>query len=92
MKYNMLDLKLMGTADLLLQEINSKLICVVLIGAQINDIWSVHDDLFNAVSLHCQFPFGRIHRFNRLTACILRRSRIYHERAGTILICFISRA
>ncbi|MNE60820.1 hypothetical protein D3C80_1559920 [compost metagenome] len=85
----MLDLQLMGTADLLLQEINSKLISIILIGTQVNNIGSMNDNLFNAVRFHCQLAFSRIHCFNRLAARILRRSRIYHERTGTILICFI---
>ncbi|MNI99554.1 hypothetical protein D3C73_1586590 [compost metagenome] len=75
----MLHLKRMRTADFLLQKINGQLIRTFLIGTQVDDVWSMNNNLLHTVLLHRLLSFSGIHGFNRLAARILRRPRIYHK-------------
>ncbi|MNY50662.1 hypothetical protein D3C86_1861810 [compost metagenome] len=61
MKYNMLHLKRMRTADFLLQEINSQLIRTFLVRAQVDDVRSMDYNFFHTIVFHRLLAFCGIH-------------------------------
>ncbi|MNP68176.1 hypothetical protein D3C76_1640930 [compost metagenome] len=78
-KHNIAHTERMRTANLLLQKINSQLVGVRLVGAEIDNIWSVNDDFVDPRLLHGSFSFFNIHRFNGLAPRVLRSPGVYHE-------------
>ncbi|MOA13891.1 hypothetical protein D3C78_1339590 [compost metagenome] len=84
MKYDIPNAQRMSTANFLLQKINSKLVRIGLVGAQVNNVRRMNDNFTDFGCLHRSITFFNEHRVNRFTPRILRCSGIYHERAGAV--------